>query len=310
MIKNLQYGNLYKFQVSLGLVLFLFPFFFTYLLWTSDCGLFISHEEYLKYSPEVRKLFDNKLNIFIFLNTSSITVLFFCFFIYSGLYYMSIGLNNWKKLQLTEDELLHLKMRRMEDPNNKTIEIDNNEEPVSYDPSAKKGNENFTSSTTTRSSAIKRRGFIVDETKNHYSLLEAACAEYLKYKSGDSYDIYKNVRVSSDMDGIIDIVALRKTGNTGVDILYEIKIGESFLNNFQHLLHRITRKQDRYASKLGRTCKAVILAVVPQENIKDCLQRAKKHKREIESENIVIELISKESLESFMPPPLPAVQKV
>ena len=80
MIKNLQYGNLYKFQVSLGLVLFLFPFFFTYLLWTSDCGLFISHEEYLKYSPEVRKLFDNKLNIFIFLNTSSITVLFFCFF--------------------------------------------------------------------------------------------------------------------------------------------------------------------------------------------------------------------------------------
>ena len=292
MTSNLQYGNLYKFQVSLGVFLFLIPFLFTYLIIKEEFDIFISQEVFLSYPEKVRELFENKLNILVFLSDERIVVFFFAFFIFLGFYCLQIGLINWARIQLTQDEMDQIKIKRMqESPKNLKIDIRELEEDGFNKNANSKRNKEY---------RLRHRG----------ELLEEACAELLKHTLGDSYDIYRNVRISDDMRGLIDIVALRKLARTGEDILYEIKTAAGALHTLQLTLNLINKNCESYKKQLGRTCKSVILAIVPTNEMEKYLERFSAFKDIMDTHRVEVELVSEDSLEKYMSSPIPEIMRI
>lgn len=315
MTSNLQYGNLYKFQVSLGVFLFLIPFLFTYLIIKEEFDIFISQEVFLSYPEKVRELFENKLNILVFLSDERIVVFFFAFFIFLGFYCLQIGLINWARIQLTQDEMDQIKIKRMqESPKNLKIDIREVEED-----GFNKENKGFKKQSPTDNLFQSHK----DINKNANSkrnkeyrlrhrgeLLEDACAELLKHTLGDSYDIYRNVRISDDMRGLIDIVALRKLARTGEDILYEIKTAAGALHTLQLTLNLINKNCESYKKRLGRTCKSVILAIVPTNEMEKYLERFSAVKDIMDTHRVEVELVSEDSLEKYMSSPIPEIMRI
>lgn len=292
MTSNLQYGNLYKFQVSLGVFLFLIPFLFTYLIIKEEFDIFISQEVFLSYPEKVRELFENKLNILVFLSDERTVVFFFAFFIFLGFYCLQIGLINWARIQLTQDEMDQIKIKRMqESPKNLKIDIRELEEDGFNKNANSKRNKEY---------RLRHRG----------ELLEEACAELLKHTLGDSYDIYRNVRISDDMRGLIDIVALRKLARTGEDILYEIKTAAGALHTLQLTLNLINKNCESYKKRLGRTCKSVILAIVPTNEMEKYLERFSAFKDIMDTHRVEVELVSEDSLEKYMSSPIPEIMRI
>lgn len=315
MTSNLQYGNLYKFQVSLGVLLLLIPFLFTYLIIKEEFEIFISQEVFLSYPEKVRELFENKLNILIFFSDERIVVFFFAFFIFMGLYCLQIGLINWARIQLTQDEMDQIKIKRMQEPP-KDLKIDLREldndgfKKENNGGKAKRLTNNLFKSYENRNKNANSKRYKEYRLRHRSELMEDACAELLKHSLGDSYDIYRNVRIADDMSGLIDIVALRKLAHTGEDILYEIKTAAGLLNTLNRTLNLINKNHESYKIKLGRTCKSVILAIVPTNEMEQYLERISSVKDIMDIHRVEAELVSEDSLEKYMSSPIPEIMRI
>lgn len=253
-MNKLEYDNLHKFYVSIGVTCIILPFVIIFFLLKSEVQI-ISTEEYnhlSRYSSEMIAFRERILNIIN--NKFAIGVLFalLILLILAGIFLLFKGLKGWTKIQKEYDTIL--KMNRIEQGLNieklsateileKTVNEVNEENPQEY-------------STNTI--------FIQNHLARFMSLESAYLDQYLPTSFKKQHFIERNIRVDCNE---FDAIAIDKNGF--IDSIFEIKCNTVPLpsEHLQRLIQRFIESAEQYAEKRNRIVKCVLVFISNEKTI-------------------------------------------
>lgn len=318
-LSNLQFETSYKFRVSFGVLLILFPFVYSYILLTDNFGIFIGNDMVSTFPEKVFVTFENKVNIYsIFCHEYTFCAIY-SLSIAIGIYFLREGLFQWKHGDVMKDQIAR-DIVEMNQDSSKFLDSENDDE--------KEDNDRNTSQTVQRQQLKDSLDENTKEEKNtsnthqrnqlnHFfhheeELIENACGELLRYQLGKHYDIYTNVRISNDARGIgiADIIAMPKLTRGGDDIIYEVKVGVRSVRFLERTIQKLEKNCENYRLTMGRKCSAILLTVVPEKEIEQFIKKLSSYKDLVQAKGVELEIVSKESLDKFIFPSVSLIRKV
>ena len=271
-MNKLQYDSFYKFLVSAGIILIIFPIIALGFFFNSEI-LILSQNEFDNLSEHSLRAICQKENILHFI----ITIFPFvaCGLLLLGVVLLIYGCYKWSKIQNHLDEQVEFdttikkinakKMSAEEIVNKASFEVSETEVPFDIDPVIKdnypksvideKGN-NKVKSQDIRNSHINH---IID-----YMKVERMCFMEVNRQYGKRYDLQNNVKI----DNIeYDFIAVSKYDN--IDIIFEVKYWRSLpaSSAISNMLYRLTKAGINYENSAHRNFRLTLIIVTPKNNI-------------------------------------------
>ena len=271
-MNKLQYDSFYKFLVSAGIILIIFPIIALGFFFNSEI-LILSQNEFDNLSEHSLRAICQKENILHFIINISPFVA--CGLFLLGVVLLIYGCYKWSKIQNHLDEQVKSdttikkinakKMSAEEIVNKASFEVSETEVPFDIDPVIKdnypksvideKGN-NKVKSQDIRNSHINH---IID-----YMKVERMCFMEVNRQYGKRYDLQNNVKI----DNIeYDFIAVSKYDN--IDIIFEVKYWRSLpaSSAISNMLYRLTKAGINYENSAHRNFRLTLIIVTPKNNI-------------------------------------------
>lgn len=300
-IDKLKYDSLYKFLVSLGVILITLPF--VGLIYVANFKVtLIEQEKYEKLSEYSRESLEQKQRLFRLIDRYSVYVIPVFFIV--GLVFLVIGGLYWFKMQRELDKQVvsdtklkefESQIKQMDVSEILKKAIKESEEDTSAENS--EGN-NTDKDKAAHSTASADKDDTVEKHTNsrflRYIEIEAKVCKILKERYSHSYNVKSNVRIG---DFGFDAVAISKNSNE--DIIFEIKNYKNLVAFQTNSIYTLLNEKEKYEKMNGRKCRLVYIFVSPQESI-DIFKKSKYVKKEryavFSENNIKVEYWAEEDL--------------
>ena len=252
-MNKLEYDNLHKFYVSIGVACIILPFVIMFFLLKGEIQI-ISAEEFnhlSRYSSEMIAFRERILNVIN--NRFAIMVLFaiLILLILAGIFLLFKGLRGWTKIQNEYDTILEMKRKEQElniKKLNPTQILEKTVNEVNED-NHPKSNNNYN----------------IQESLSRYMFLESAYLDrYLSAPFKKHHFIERNVRIDNNE---YDAIAIERNGF--VDSIFEIKCNTVPLpfEHLQRLILRLLENAEQYAKKRNRIVKCVLVFISNEKTI-------------------------------------------
>ncbi len=239
---KLIYDSLYKFMVSVGLVIILAPYIIAGIFINSD-SILISAEEYEELSLYSKSLLEKKEYIISLLFRYKYIFIGVC--LLAGAIVMLYGIINWMRVQKDLDEEIKLRNKKQY-----------------YELGTKESLEKIEKELETGAASgidkiPHRENSLISTVK-----IENRFFEKLLDDLSGSYDIKKNVRVSENI--VIDFVAVSKYDDT--DILYELK-GHDGADSLSFAVKNLLRCDMYYRKKYRRSTNLKVVLITSDDSV-------------------------------------------
>lgn len=285
-MNNLQYDSLYKFLVSLGIILIILPFIALVYLINGDAVL-ISQTDYDALSQYSLQILNNRselFNYFIdhFESIGSISILV-------GLLFAGTGLYKWKKNQDTLDKKLEAEATVQELSARQMSTSDVLSELEKETTEANPPEEGI--------SAIQSPENKQQSTMAKFAEIEDYCFSYIFKKYSRNYIIQRNIRIQKYN---FDVIGISKKDN--IDLLFEIKYWRNPSIVFSALSKVCTRMYHagiEYETETHRNYRCNIIIVTPKTQLptlEAAIERFLEKKDSAIVSSIHIQCLSEESL--------------
>lgn len=263
---KIKYDSLYKFIVSIGIVLVILPFIiFFSILNNNDIILLKENEinqltdigkEIVQIEQYYKYMFLQKIYIYIVISISIIIL---------GVALIIIGIFKWRnKVQKYEDKsrelsnsLLELQLKGLTTEEKEERIIDS----IVFTPDEKlkfkMENEN------------DRKEKITEYMKSQDIIYHAIEKEFKNYK------VFRDVKMDNQ---IFDCIAMKQDQKYGMDYIFEIKFIDSIAsvkNNIQDYVSNLENKESVYLDNTDRVVKTVLIFVLEKYTEKDKLENNK-----------------------------------
>lgn len=271
-MNKLQYDSFYKFLVSAGIILIIFPIIALGFFFNSEI-LILSQNEFDNLSEHSLRAICQKENILHFI----ITIFPFvaCGLLLLGVVLLIYGCYKWRKIQNHLDEQVESdttikkinakKMSAEEIVNKASFEVSETEVPFDIDPVINDSNPN--SDVDKKGNYKAKSQDIRNSHINHiidYMKVERMCFMEVNRQYGKRYDLQNNVKI----DNIeYDFIAVSKYDN--IDIIFEVKYWRSLpaSSAISNMLYRFTKAGINYENSAHRNFRLTLIIVTPNKNI-------------------------------------------
>lgn len=271
-MNKLQYDSFYKFLVSAGIILIIFPIIALGFFFNSEI-LILSQNEFDNLSEHSLRAICQKENIIHFI----ITIFPFvaCGLLLFGVVLLIYGCYKWRKIQNHLDEQVESdttikkinakKMSAEEIVNKASFEVSETEVPFDIDPVINDSNPN--SDVDKKGNYKAKSQGIRNSHINHiidYMKVERMCFMEVNRQYGKRYDLQNNVKI----DNIeYDFIAVSKYDN--IDIIFEVKYWRSLpaSSAISNMLYRLTKAGINYENSAHRNFRLTLIIVTPNKNI-------------------------------------------
>ena len=271
-MNKLQYDSFYKFLVSAGIILIIFPIIALGFFFNSEI-LILSQNEFDNLSEHSLRAICQKENIIHFI----ITIFPFvaCGLLLLGVVLLIYGCYKWRKIQNHLDEQVESdttikkinakKMSAEEIVNKASFEVSETEVPFDIDPVINDSNPN--SDVDKKGNYKAKSQDIRNSHINHiidYMKVERMCFMEVNRQYGKRYDLQNNVKI----DNIeYDFIAVSKYDN--IDIIFEVKYWRSLpaSSAISNMLDRLTKAGINYENSAHRNFRLTLIIVTPNKNI-------------------------------------------
>lgn len=282
---KLQYDSLYKFLVSLGLIMIVLPIAILAYLLNSKLIL-ISQDEFESLSQLSQQMITNRDKLLTFLKC--IFPWFAGLFILIGVGLLIYGLLKWKTVQKNLDKKLDaettlqsLNVLRMS-PKEINDRIESESSKSGYCDINNKNDEIKSEISQSSHCTVRDKS---DETppqsKSNYlniyrtfEKFEKKCFDYVVSKYGRNYHFEKNIRIGNYE---YDFIGVSK--NNSIDLLIEVR----YLKNISALMHtlpkfsyRIFEAGTAYETIMHRNFKCIIIIITPKNQLQNAETLIKK----------------------------------
>lgn len=289
---KLQYDSLYKFLVSLGLIMIALPIAVLAYLLNSELVL-INQEDFETLSQLSKQMLTNREKLLVLLRC--IFPWFAVIFIILGMVLLAYGLYKWRQVQMNLDiklgaettiqTLNAMKMNPKEINRKISAEIKESGGQAIYNtvntPLSQQPNQN-TSETYTK-------------IQHKYAEIEQKCFDYVVAKYGRKYHFTKNIQMGHYS---YDLIGVSKKDN--VDILIELKYWPSPLplSNVTRVFKRLSSAGVNYETISHRNFKTLLLVITPESQlltIQSWLEK-KVNLLYMQEHNLTVECVAEEIL--------------
>lgn len=271
-MNKLQYDSFYKFLVSAGIILIIFPIIALGFFFNSEI-LILSQNEFDNLSEHSLRAICQKENILHFI----ITIFPFvaCGLLLLGVVLLIYGCYKWRKIQNHLDEQVESdttikkinakKMSAEEIVNKASFEVSETEVPFDIDPVI---NDSNPKSDVDKKGNYKAKSQDIRNSHiNHiidYMKVERMCFMEVNRQYGKRYDLQNNVKI----DNIeYDFIAVSKYDN--IDIIFEVKYWRSLpaSSAISNMLYRLTKAGINYENSAHRNFRLTLIIVTTNKNI-------------------------------------------
>lgn len=288
-MQKIVYDSLYKFLVSLGMVIFVLPFIILFFFYGKDPILisqkdFDSLSQYSKYNLDIRE------KLICVVNGKIIWIFLICTII--GIILIVYGFICWKKVQKQIDLELELRNEKqyrelssIEIINKVSEDIAETESDGGYvnnnsvnnyeetdsransreDETRIKNNINISNSNDDRSDykmIDKEKQNNKDQLIIEYLKVENCVYEKLMNTIGKEYEIKRDIKIGRFMGA--DIIAKSKESN--IDLMYEIKYfkrGITSVSRLADTFDRLKKLEREYETEYHRNVRGILIIVTP-----------------------------------------------
>ena len=271
-MNKLQSDSFYKFLVSAGIILIIFPIIALGFFFNSEI-LILSQNEFDNLSEHSLRAICQKENILHFI----ITIFPF---VACGLFLFGVGLliygcYKWSKIQNHLDEQVEFdttikkinakKMSAEEIVNKASFEVSETEAPFDIDPVINDSNPK--SGIDEKDNYKAKSQDICNSHLNHifdYMKVEHMCFMEIKGQYRKRYNLQNNVKINN-ME--YDFIAVSKYDN--IDIIFEVKYLRSIPASLaiSNMLYRLTKAGVNYENSAHRNFRLTLIIVTPKKNI-------------------------------------------
>lgn len=264
---NINYDSFYKFLVSLGIILIVFPCTAILFLFTDSFNLQISDSDLATYTETAQKVIKLKQSIPLLIEKWYVWLVF-AIFVIAGFIFIFCGLKQWHELQKLDDICKKREAEKvMKAVNQNTVEM-------SDDQIIQKNTHHESTS------SIVMKGFIVEQ--RFFNLIK---------NTKDSYLVKSNIMIGNCE---YDVVAFSNQ-HFAKDYIYEVKYWrkEVTLNRIEQCREQMQKLKDNFSEKLNRIPYMVLAIIVPDELYEHALNTVQKVKK---WNNYSVELIKESDL--------------
>ena len=264
-MERLKYDSLYKFIVSIGIVIIIIPFVFMYLILKNNDVILIKENEIQQLTNISQNIILTEQNYkYIMLSNPIIICIIIVIMVSIGLIIVKKGMHEWKeKLQIYEDERIRLSLeklrydiKKMTDEEKKEKIIDNIEliedKNIDHDTQEK----------------------VKEEKISKYENIQEKAYKVIRKQFKD-YKIFEEVKLEEQ---VYDCIALNEYGEYNRDYIFEIK----YFPEIGDLKGRINRLEEElihrgilYNGNTGRYATSILLIILDSYNEKDKLENQK-----------------------------------
>lgn|GEM_PF-4297697 len=292
------YDSLYKFLVSIGIILISLPFIVVGLMYGIEPTL-ISQEDYdilSKYSKD--ELLSRETVRYFFENNFELLLIAFAGI---GLILIIVGIYLWikahrlnfkkEKLNVENQELSNQKLSNelfqmsekdvlkevneeveKDEELNISVTLEENQENANYEPDETAIEESI------RKRIEKRNEEVHTSTVNDYLRVENAFFERIASELGNMYELKRNVRVAEASVYSMDILAISKFCGADQlrDLLFDIKYykyPKRATNGFAFQVLKNWQQREEYEKTFERKAKSVLVIVTREENLEEARKR-------------------------------------
>lgn len=256
MIDKIDYGDLYKFRTSIGLIIMAIALVLPWLIINQDKSYYLSVEEYNSLGNQSKWLADYQRTVnIIFVIITPITS---TFGFWHGRKFFKTGYNQWKKKQDSADEYeqLNLISKRLEVKTMNFEEVDKKaEDEILKDNTGKPyvEKEEQISSTTTQETTIQ-------EKKEKLLNVEAEIFKKITDYNTFNYNPQQNLKLSKYT---FDIVLHAFNPNNRIDIIIEVKYLQATLNmvNLRNSFLEFITSTNEYRRQTSRKAKMYFMII-------------------------------------------------
>lgn len=253
-MNKLEYDNLHKFYVSIGVACIVLPFVIMFFLLKGEVQI-ISAEEYnhlSRYSSEMIAFRERILNIIN--NRIAVIILFaiLLLLILVGIFLLLKGLKGWTKIQKEYDTILEMNRKEQE------LNIEKLTATEILEKTVKEVNEEKHQEDNTYTIYVRNH-------LSRFMYLESAYFErYLPSSFKEQYFIERNVRIDRNE---FDAIAVNKSGI--IDSIFEIKCNTVPLpsERLQHTIRHFVESAEQYAKNRNRVVKCILVFISNEKTI-------------------------------------------
>jgi hypothetical protein len=256
MIDKIDYGDLYKFRTSVGLIIMALALVLPWLIINQDKSYYLSMEEYNSLGNHSKWLADYQRTVNIIF--AVIIPIVSAFGFWFGLKLFRTGYNQWKKKQDSADEYeqLNLISKRAEVKMMNSEEVDRKaENEIIKDNTEKpeKEKEEQTSPTITQETTIQER-------KEKLLNVEAEIFKKITDYNTFNYNPLQNLKMSKYT---FDIVLQAFNPNNRIDIVIEIKYLQTTLNmvNLRNSFLEFITSTNEYRRQTSRKARMYFMII-------------------------------------------------
>ncbi|WP_061994229.1 hypothetical protein [Clostridium sp. ATCC 25772] len=245
-MQYLEFESLYKFVISVGIILILSPFVVFYLLFNKNVDLLIRKEEFDKLTQTSQEIINIKQKLFLDLINSNKCYMIAGFAIIIGLTLIAFGIYGWKKAQGQVDLKSVLENEKLK----KEIGISSEEKRIKIEKEI--------------SNDKKILGNIKSSTVHEYMEIENKLFIRINKKFGNTHEIVQNVKIGAFE---YDIIATSKY-LLKKDYIFEIKYIKGNINTewINKVLANIDKQTSNYSENTNRIPYRILIIVTENEN--------------------------------------------
>jgi len=264
-MEKLKYDSLYKFIVSIGIVIIILPFIFLLGILNNNDIVFIKEVEINQLTNTAKEIIslEQKYKHMV-LSNPIIFCIITVIFVICGLIIVIYGIVQWKnKVQKYEDKSRELSIKLL-DKKIKNLTKEEKQEKIIKDIEiSETENKSKNSSNNIEKQQISK---YIDIQENVYQIIR---------KQFKNYRIFEEVRIDKQM---YDCIALSTSGHYAYDYIFEIKYFstiKSIKGKIRSLEELMMKQAVLYYENSERFAKAVLIIIVENFSEKDRLENQK-----------------------------------
>lgn len=264
-MERLKYDSLYKFIVSIGIVIIIIPFVFMYLILKNNDVILIKENEIQQLTNISQNIILTEQNYkYIMLSNPIIICIIIVIMVSIGLIIVKKGMHEWKeKLQIYEDERIRLSLEKLRFDIKKMTNEEKKEKII----------ENIELIENKNINNDKQKE-VKEEKISKYENIQEKAYKVIRKQFKD-YKIFEEVKLEEQ---VYDCIALNEYGEYNRDYIFEIK----YFPEIGDLKGRINRLEEElihrgilYNGNTGRYATSILLIILDSYNEKDKLENQK-----------------------------------
>lgn len=272
-LSKIEFDNFPKFLVSLGIVLFAFPFLVIHFFLQENAVLLVTERELSQLTAISSQTIIAKQRLCLYLTSNIAFLAIVCVLL--GLILLVFGCKMWYSHQIKDDDKLDVEintakaqLRKLtlqevgEKVANEVLELEHSD---IIEENQEKDKDLSIDEIQLRQDAIrKENSLIYNQITKRYLLVEEAVINRIKFNLSSSFMVQDNVRINN-----INYDAIAVSKGTEYDYIIEVKylISRSSWNAdyLWSIINHTTQKLVDYTESTGRKSKALVI-IVTQEN--------------------------------------------